>query len=151
MSITKEEVAEAVKEWLAAYSTGDIQTIVAMEARSVGFGFRALSWRERDHAALDEADLSQRLERFFGRMDNYRAELEDLQTSLTGDTGLAWGVFIEEFQEKGQPPERAHVRFSNVLTKGATGWQVVLFHRDIQPFDEEGRYPKALTLVSPAN
>ena len=37
-----------------------------------------------------------------------------------------------------------------VLTKGERGWQVVLYHRDIQPFADDGRYPKALTVVSPA-
>jgi ketosteroid isomerase-like protein len=83
-------------------------------------------------------------------MDSYRLELEDLQTSVTGDIGLAWGVYIEEFQEKGRPPERARVRFSKVLTKGARGWQVLLYHRDIQPFNDDGSYPRALTVVSPA-
>jgi hypothetical protein len=84
-------------------------------------------------------------------MEYYRVQLEDLQTSVTGDIGLAWGVFIEEFQEKGRPPERARVRFSQVLIKGARGWQVLLFHRDIQPFIEEGLYPRTLTVVSPNN
>lgn len=51
------------------------------------------------------------------------------------------------WQDKGQPPEQARVRFSKVLTKGARGWQVLLYRRDIQPF-EEGRYPKTITVVS---
>jgi hypothetical protein len=38
-----------------------------------------------------------------------------------------------------------------VLTKGAQGWQVVLYHRDIQPFADDGRYPKALTVIAPNN
>jgi ketosteroid isomerase-like protein len=84
-------------------------------------------------------------------MEYYRVQLEELQTSVTGEVGLAWGVFIEEFQEEGRPPERARVRFSQVLTKGARGWHVLLFHRDIQPFTEAGRYPRTLTVVSPAN
>jgi ketosteroid isomerase-like protein len=148
MPITKEEVAEAVRRWYAAYHTRDIQTILSMEAQAGGFGFRALA--RRDHAALGEGFL-QMVERFFGQVDYYRVELEDLQTSVTGDIGLAWGVHIEEFQEKGRSPERARVRFSAVLTKGASGWQVLLYHRDIQPFNEEGSYPRALTVVSPAN
>jgi len=148
MAITKEEVAEAVRAWCAAFHTRDIQTIIAMEPRVVGFGFRELA--HRDHAALGEGGYwLQRLEGFFGRMDYYRLELEDLQTSVTGDIGFAWGVYIEEFQEKGRPPERARVRFSKVLTKGASGWQVLLYHRDIQPFNAEGRYPTTLTVVSP--
>ena len=149
MAITKEEVAEAVRAWCAAWHARDIQTIIAMEARAGGFGFRALA--RRDHAALgDEGYWWQRLERFCGQMDTYRLELEDLQTSVTGDIGLAGEVFNEEFQEKGRPPERVRVRFSMVLTKGARGWQVLLYHKDIQPFNDEGAYPRALTVVSPA-
>jgi ketosteroid isomerase-like protein len=83
-------------------------------------------------------------------MDSYSLVPEDFETSATGDLGLTWGVFIEEFQEKGHPPERARVRFSKVLTKGAQGWHVLLYHRDIQPFTDAGRYPKTLTVISPA-
>ena len=146
MAITKEEVAEAVRAWCAAFHTRDIQTLLPMEAQAAGFGFRAVAWR----AARGEGGLLQRLEQFFGQMDSYRLELEDLQTAVTGDIGLAWGVYIEEFQEKGRPLERARVRFSKVLTKGARGWQVLYYHRDIQPFNEDGSYPRALTVVSPA-
>jgi ketosteroid isomerase-like protein len=148
MAITKEEVAEAVRAWCTAWHTHDIPTIAAMEAQAGGFGFRPLT--RRDHVAISEAGHIQAMERFFSQIDYYRVELEDLQTSVTGDVGLAWGVYIEEFQEKGRPPERARVRFSKVLTKGARGWQVLLYHRDIQPFTAEGRYPRELTVVSPA-
>ena len=145
MPMTKEEVAEAVREWFAAWHAGDIQTINAMEAQAGGFGFRALA--RRDHAALG---YLQRLEQFFGQMDYYRLELEDLQKSVTGDIGLAWGVFVEEFQEKGRPPERARIRLSMVLTKAARGWQVLLYHRDIQSFNDDGSYPRELTVVASA-
>ena len=147
MSITKEDVAEAVRGWCTAWDNHDIQTIVAMEAREVGFGFRTAAWR--DGAVIGERGRSASLEQTFGQMDYYRLNPEDLQTSVAGDTGLAWGVFIEDFQVKGQPPERARVRFTLALSKGVTGWQVLLFHRDIQPFDEEGNYPTELTVVSP--
>ena len=148
MPITEEEVAEVVRRLYVEWHTRDIQTIIAMEAQAFGFGFRALV--RRDHAALGTGFL-QMVERFFGQVDYFRVELEDLQTSVTGDVGLAWGVHIEEFQEKGRPPERARVRFSSVLTKGASGWQVLLYHRDIQPFNDDGSYPRALTAVSPTN
>src|SRR5262245_798134 len=114
MAMTKEEVAEAVRAWCHAWHTGDIKTLLALEALSFGFGFRQCT--PRDHVAEGEAGQRARLERFFGRMDAYRLVLEDVETSVTGDLGLAWGVFIEEFQEKGHPPERARVRFSKVLT-----------------------------------
>jgi hypothetical protein len=38
-----------------------------------------------------------------------------------------------------------------VLTKGARGWQVLLYHRDIQPFTDDGRYPRALTVIPPTH
>ena len=149
MPMTKEEVAEAAREWCEAFNTRDIPTIIAMEGQAGGFGYRALA--RRDHAALGEGTSWQQiLEQFFGRMEYFRCKLEDLQTSVTGDIGVAWGLLIEEFQEKGRPPERARIRLSLVLTKGAQGWQVLLYHRDIQPFDEDGSYPRALTVVSPA-
>ena len=65
--MTKEEVAEAVREWCEAWHTRDIQTIIAMEAQSGGFGYRALA--RRDHVALGEGTSWQRLEQFFGQMD----------------------------------------------------------------------------------
>lgn len=142
MPITKEEVAEAVRRWYAAWHTGDIRTIVAMEAEAGGFGFRALA--RRDHAALGEG-FFHFVERFFSQMDYFRVEVEDLQTSVTGDIGLAWGVHIEEFREKERSPERARVRCSLVLTKARGSWQILLYHRDIQPFNGEGSYPRALT------
>jgi ketosteroid isomerase-like protein len=75
---------------------------------------------------------------------------EDFETAVVGDMGLAWGTFLEQWQEKGRPPEQARVRFSKVLARGTQGWQMVLYHRDIQPFADDGRYLRALTVVSPA-
>jgi ketosteroid isomerase-like protein len=147
MATTPEEVAQAVRGWCAAWHTHDLKAILAFEARAGGFGFRPLA--RRDHAELGEDAYREMVRRFFDRMAYYRMELEDLQTSATGDVGLAWGTLVEDFQEKGQPPERARVRFSKVLMKGANGWQVVLYHRDIQPFSADGRYPRALTIVAP--
>lgn len=142
--MTKEEVAEAVRAWCRAFHTQDIETILAMEGRSVGFGFRPWAWR--DHVAHDHR---QAIERFFARKVSYRVELEDLQTSVEGELGLAWGVFLEAWQDHGQPPEQARVRFSKVLTKDERGWHVALYHRDIQPFTAEGWYPRELTVVAP--
>ena len=147
MAITPEDVADAVRQWCTAWHTRDIPTILAMEAQAGGYGFRPLA--RRDHAARTEAEYRQNLERFFGQMASYSLQPEDIQTSVIGEIGLAWGVYLEAFQEQEHPPERARVRFSKVLTRGPRGWQVVLYHRDIQPFTEDGRYPRTLTAVSP--
>ena len=149
MAITKEEVAEAVRAWCQAWHTGDIETLLVMEAPSFGFGFRP--FKPRDHAARGEGEHRQSLQQFFGQKEAYTLVLEDFETAVVGgEVGLAWGTFLETWQDKGQPQEQAQVRFSNVLTKGERGWQVVFYHRHIQPFAADGRYPKALTVVSPA-
>ena len=149
MAMTKEDVAEAVRAWYTAWHTHDIPTICAMEARAVGFGFRALA--ARNHGARGAGFQAQFLEQFFAQKVYYRLEAETFQTSVKGELGLAWGVYREAWQDKGQPPEQVRVRFSKVLTKGVSGWQVLLYHRDIQPFTEEGFYPKTLTGVLPDN
>jgi ketosteroid isomerase-like protein len=118
-----------------------------MESRAVGFGFRPCVWR--DHVARGGAQDRQALERFFGQLKTYSLVPEDFETAETGDIGLAWGTFLEQWQEKDRPPEQARVRFSKVLTREAQGWQVLLYHRGIQPFAADGRYPKALTVLSP--
>lgn len=147
MTLTKEDVAAAVRAWCTAWHTRDMQTIMAMEAPAVGFGFRPWAWRDhRGNTYPDGRDRS--LEQFFRQKVSYSLVLQELQTAVEGDVGLAWGVLLEQWQDTGQPPEQARVRFSKVLTKSAHGWQVLLYHRDIQPFADNGRYPKALTVVS---
>jgi ketosteroid isomerase-like protein len=146
MQITEAEVAEAVRAWCAAWHTRDLKSLLAFEARAGCFGFRPLA--RRDHVAVGPAAYLEAVERFFSQMVYYRLELQEVQTSVTGHIGLAWGTYVEEFQEKGQPPERARVRFSKVLTREASGiWRVLLYHRDIQPFNEDGNYSRALTVV----
>lgn len=146
MPITKEEVAQAVRAWCTAFDTHHVETILAMETRAGGFGFRQLV--RRDHVAIGEQGYRQMVERFFEQMEYYSLQLEDLQTSVAGDIGLAWGVYREKFRQKGRPPERARIRFSKVLAKGARGWEILLYHRDIQPYNEDGVYPTALTVGS---
>jgi ketosteroid isomerase-like protein len=146
MSITNADAVEAVRRWCAAWDTRDIQTILAMEARAGGFGFRPLA--RRDHVALGQSRYREALERFFGDMDDYSLKPEDVQACIVDDIALAWGFFIEEFQEKGRPRERARVRFSKVLTKGPNGWGILLYHRDIQPFAEDERYLRTLTMLA---
>ena len=69
MSITEEEVAEAVREWCRAWDTHDVGTILAMEARASGFGFRPFA--RRDQAAVGERGYLQMLERFFSEMEYF--------------------------------------------------------------------------------
>ena len=64
MSITKEEVADAVRLWCNAWHTRDIETLLAMEATAFGFGFRPFT--PRDHVVAGEAGRREILGRWFG-------------------------------------------------------------------------------------
>ena len=149
MSITKEEVADAVREWLAVANDPErIAELVAMESQSAGFGYRTSAWR--DIATMGGATYAVVMAQFWKQVVYFRTELNEFHASVAGDVGLAWFVYTEEFQEKGRPPERAMGRGSIALSKGPNGWQVLLFHRDVQPFDPDGRYPRSLTTIQPA-
>ena len=80
-------------------------------------------------------------------MDRYSIELDELNTQIDGDIVLAWGFFVENYQVTGQPPERARVRFTAVSRITEDGLRPLIFHRDIQPFDDAGRYLSSLTRV----
>ncbi len=104
-----------------------------------GFGFRTKAVRTHNNLADDVR--RQRLEAWFDKMEHYEIEVEDLQVSVVSDIGLAWGFHVEDFQVKGRPPERIRVRFSGTYRRAEDGqWQKLFFHRDIQDFDENGRY-----------
>jgi hypothetical protein len=54
---------------------------------------------------------------------------------------VAWGFHTEDFKQRGKPPEVHRVRFSFTAIAGEDGQlRQVLSHRDIQPFDDQGRY-----------
>ncbi|HUF65534.1 MAG TPA: hypothetical protein VMM17_06105 [Gemmatimonadaceae bacterium] len=98
----------------------------------VGYGFRTF-------AARLPANLPT-MDAFASAMDHYRITLNELHTEVVGDIGLAWGVHTEEFKPKGQPPESVRVRFTNTLKWDGTAWRSLLYHRDAQLFDQNGRY-----------
>ncbi len=146
MSITEKEVEEVVRSGLAAWERRDVEAIVAnSRGRGLGFGYRTKV--ERDRSGASDTEVARWTEAWLGTLENYRLRFEELHAAVDGDIGLAWGVYIEEFQHKGQPPERARVRFTTTLKMRADGWESLLYHRDIQPFDEDGNYPRSLTQV----
>jgi hypothetical protein len=73
-------------------------------------------------------------------MDYYRVELNDLQTKVDGNIGLAWGFYTEHFKRKGHAPEEIRIRFTRALRFDQGNWQTLLHHADIQQFDEKGNY-----------
>lgn len=104
----------------------------------VGFGFRSLAARGGADAGFEQS-----IEQFASMMEYYRIRLDQLQTKVDGDIGLAWGVHTEIFQVKGQAPESIRVRFTNTLRWDGRAWKNLLYHRDAQVFNANGRYVRA--------
>lgn len=142
-SITKEEVAQAVREWASTFDSRDYERLWQFECESVGFGYRSTD--ARPMAGLGRELYLQVHDGFFSTFERYHLEFESLETAVVDGFGLAWGCYIEDFQHKGMAPERARVRFTQTMRKDESGWKILLFHRDIQPFGEDGRYPRSLT------
>ena len=147
MSITKEDVADAVRQWCTAWHTRDIPTILAMEAQAGGYGFRPLGQARPCRAQRGRRPADPRaVFRPDGLVPVGAGRAADLR-HRGGRPRL--GDIHRDIPGAGTPPERARVRFSKVLTRGPQGWQVRLYHRDIQPFADDGRYPRALTVMPP--
>ena len=136
--LTKEKVAEVVREMISAWNAGDIDAVAKIDVDAVGFGFRTAPWRDRNTAGVD--GHRQGYKTFLDGLESWHTEIEELHTSLEDDVGLAWGVHTEHFRVKGREPEKALVRFTMALKRNAETWRVILFHRDIQQFDEQGMY-----------
>lgn len=101
-----------------------------------GFGFR-----DRDvRAGRTVEQQRQGLKAWFGSFDWYRIDDIDVHCSVDGDIATVWGFFTEDYQHKGQDPERVRVRSSAVLHRLDGGWQQIWSHRDAQEFAEDGSY-----------
>lgn len=150
MPITEEEVAAAMRDWVdasngLATSSNHDERLRTFEANGRGFGYRTVAPR----GPMSREEFGMAMDRWRGSLDRYRMELESLEPAVAGEVGLASGFYIEDFQHKGQPPERVRVRFTQAMVRDADGWRVIQFHRDIQPFDDNGQYPRSLTRVEP--
>jgi ketosteroid isomerase-like protein len=148
MPITKKEIEDAYREELSAWDSHDMEAVDRINAEAIGLGFRSISWR--DHRINGEEGLRLWNE-WIAAHEYYNVELEEIHTSVEGDIGLAWGFHIEDFKCKGQPPEWVRVRFSVVYKKKDENCIPVLYHRDIQPFDETGKYLPEFKMVSTEN
>jgi len=147
MTIKEDVVAAAVQEWNNTNNdvarTGDPSGWRRFEMVARGFGFRSAA--ARDQSQLDDAAWIQAAQRWQGALDHYHQEIESLESDVVDGVGPVWGVYVEDFRHKSQPTEHARVRFTQVMTRDDDGWKVILYHRDIQPFDANGQYPRSLT------
>lgn len=134
--------ADSLESWIRrGYVLGtpeSRETLRELGWSGVGFGFRSFAARGGANAGFEQS-----IEQFGASMEYYRIRLDELQTKVDGDIGLAWGVHTEVFQVKGQAPESIRVRFTNTLLRDGRAWRNLLYHRDAQAFDANGRYIRA--------
>lgn len=132
----RESLEQHVRNLYAAWSARDRTEVARLDPSAPGFGYRV-----RDARALrSPLEYDESLKTFFATLDNYRLSIDELQTDMIGGIGLAWGVYTEEFQVKGRPPEKVRVRFTMTFKYEDSSWRTLLYHRDIQPFGDDGRY-----------
>lgn len=101
-----------------------------------GYGFRTFQAR----GDSVESNSNQASQGLLASMEHWKVTLDEVHTSVVGDTGLAWGVYTEEYKGKGQPPKTVRVRFTNTLRWDGQRWENLLYHRDSQLFGENGEY-----------
>ncbi len=143
MSIENEEIAEIIRKGGEPINSRDAEAVVAGEASVIaGFGWRTYGWRGQN---LSTEAMTERVTKFFEVMEYYNTEPTEIHTWSEGDIGIAWGVITESFQRKGHPPEKIQQRFTFTFKKDADGWHQIMYHRDIQPFNEDGLYQIELT------
>lgn len=133
---TRSMIETHVKASYAAWASKDVEAIVRLDPPANGFGFRSLKARS---AETPLSTYRETVKSFFDLMENFRIELNEMQTAVDGDIGLAWGFHTEDFKMKGRAPEKVRVRFTRTLKYERNGWRTLLYHRDIQKFDESGR------------
>jgi len=140
-SITSEEIEAQVERELKAYADFDFQLVASKKyGLGSGYGFRAEAARsEFNNIPLSVIENTMKV--FFDSLEYYNLDIEEIHTAVHGDTGIAWGAWVEDFRIKGQEPEIHRVRFSYAFRKNQAGeLYAILGHRDIQDFDENGQY-----------
>jgi hypothetical protein len=156
---TKEDVDKELRRRGDVFNSGNLDAILqnSHDHEVFGFGWRTAAPRSTGWSSVDSRDVAARgaeafrepIKRFLDSMEYYHCEVEELHTSVEGDIGLAWGIWVEDFKVRDRPAEKARVRFTEVLKKEGEHWRLLLSHRDIQPFDEHGRYLTQFTLPPP--
>ena len=139
--LTEDEVRAQIEHEFAAWDSGDVETIAANRyGFAPGYGLRTQIPRGDDERYSDQALLA-RVERFHASMEYYNVHAETIEVAVSGDTAVSWGVYVEDFQMTGRPPEKLRGRYTQTFQKRRTGELITLLgHRDVQPFDADGRY-----------
>jgi ketosteroid isomerase-like protein len=137
VTLTSAEVEAQIRAVFETWKTLDPRSIADLYSGGVGFGYRTREARppyETKEAYLEA------LQSWLGRFEHYTITVEQIETTVDGDIGLAWGFYKEEFALRGREPEVIRGRFSEVVRRDPSGWRTLLYHRDTQPFDSADRY-----------
>jgi ketosteroid isomerase-like protein len=134
----KQELRSHIEYEFEAWNNKDFDKIVSM-GYAVGFGFRSREPRKKD---VNPESIRTDLKTWFDTIEYYKITPEEINILIDGsDIGLVYGFYIDEIKHKGQTPEKYRVRFSETYRKGKDGkWHMLLYHRDIQHFQENGLY-----------
>jgi ketosteroid isomerase-like protein len=137
LTLTPAEVEERIRAEFEIWKTLDPGSIADLYAGGVGFGYRN---REARPAAPTKEAYRDALRSWLGQFEHYSLVIEQVETTVDGEIGLAWGSYREEFTLRGGEPEVIRIRFSQVVRRDPSGWRTLLYQRDAQPFDNAGRY-----------
>ena len=153
----KDDLADYIGKIWRNWNSHNLDSILSQGSLGgIGFGWRTRDSRTSQFPGISPEDLAKssgevlraRLRRSFASWDHYHVEVTDLHTKVEGDIGLAWGTYDESFKPKDGAPEEARVRFTETYKRDGSTWRSLLYHRDIEPFDGQGRYVKQLTARS---
>jgi hypothetical protein len=133
-STTEDPTLESLKAIeaarLAALNTRDVDTIVEIEGRTVGFGWAATAPRKNEPVSFRA-----RIERWLGSMEHFEIELVDEEYQLVGNTGAVIGTLVRrETPIDGESLTR-RLRFSATYVFDGEKWYMVQYHRSPMPVE----------------
>jgi ketosteroid isomerase-like protein len=141
-TLTPAAVEARIRDVFGIWKTLDPASIADLYSGGVGFGYRS---REARPPYETKEAYREALRSWLGLFEYYTIAVEQVETAVDGDVGLAWGFYKEEFALRGREPEVVSGRFSEVMRREPSGWRTLLYQRDAQPFDGAGRYIPAAT------
>ena len=119
----------AHERYLAAWSEGDVDTIVDMATGSAGFGHSTAFPRPVRVADAFRAGAS----KFFGEMDEFHINLFTSEHMIVGDTGVVWGHYAQTSKQKDGPRRTLYLRFTHTFARVDGAWKLVIYHRSMMP------------------
>ena len=132
---TSEDLAlESLKareaERLVALNTRDVDTIVEIEGRTVGFGWAATAPRKNEPVSFKA-----RIESWLGTMEHFEIELLDENYQVVGNTGVVIGTLVRRETPIDGKPVTRRLRYSATYVLEGEKWYMVQYHRSPMPVE----------------